>query len=1614
MKNTKRENLEEMIILVIMVTAISALILLLSYAGDKVSAATLPSLSSVLESYKNNPYLKFYEGDRGIAWTTIHPDGYSINANGVYTYGGGISIYRSADGTEVIPDGVVSRRELAGPLPAGHHYYAKPLNDTIIPVGKWVVSQSEARCIHGPFEACRDFDYYGIGGLSNVKCHERYDSGWIAYCADCGEQITGLVYTNDDCVRRIGYVFAGDGEFMKKYPTEYLFICPICGDNLENDLHMVSHDCKCFVSANRYMISYDGNGAARGIMESSVCYYGGAEEYEGIQVSGDKSLKENRYVKPGYLFAGWSDTPNGQVLFADGCSVSSIENYFTYLSGTGDESNDREIKLYAVWKQSDCSLNVSGGNFGSSAGSYNGVVNGSFVSGKNSFSKGCMYETAVSPSLLSAPGGYRIELVVPGGIPMQAIYASSELIGWDFSSDDPNASSFYFTEGDMCYSGRLSGEIINAASSGSYTYVHSSHVNGNTDRARARWKSTSVILPDAVFPGKVFDGWYTDPGLSPDTYVGKEGDIYIPSSDTVLYAGFSGLGLIATPDYMGNDSFGSLRYNGLTDLSVPVSTGYDIYKYYISSDYPNCTWVEANTDDRGAYSGSSVRTFTGGGKYSEYIAPVSGIYTFDLWGAAGASYDKYTGENGEYSSCMIYLEKGDKVGIYTGSAGTVTTGSSGTNCAGGEGSYITVNGNVIMSSAGGKGASFIMNVRKEFNYTGTVQTFTAEADGDYTLQVWGAEGAATTAGRDEAGKGGYATGKIRLRQGNVLYICVGGRNGYNGGGAGGYDAYWGHGGNGGGATHIASVNGVLRNLSQYKSRIYLVAGGGGGAAGSLATAGSGGGYSGGIGISPWPDGEREAPGGTQTGAGIIGWAPECDGGFGYGGNGLSYNADRNDTASMDNGGGGGGWYGGAGGYANWKSYGCGGGGGSGYIGGVTGGSMTNGVRSGNGYAVISCSVNIVGSSARGRGTSFTPGSHLYSGHSVRSHSECIYPSADTSKTGYCTIKEPSERFYFSSACKILSPDLASPDPVSGIDIGYDPSTGKVDIAWDMPDDNGSDYYYMVRAYKASDVFMGVTDKYASAGVETLNIKTGVYEYYYLTDVSPTRTGAYVRSNGRRILTAWSSVSGSYKSADFTPWYECASASDKRVSIPYTPDGNDRYIHIIAVDRAGNTSEVLNAAIDGNSAYIPYPIVTEELAVVSSPNVCAVPERDRSYYVRADGITEFSLGYSAYINGYARTGYQIDTARIAVSGSEYAEFSFDKNMQLSSDCEVVLSDSSVFGPFPIQAAGVTDAHRTERSSKISFTVLFTTLSEEEMYIYPSAHAHLEPFDKLISSNRESDITHGITLIGDGTAPECLVSVNGSAYEKLSCCNISNVSCGYVVDRRYEDVNIDLYVTDEGAGLKDDFNISVINLDNGMEGQYKSTGEHFYLQLKQDPDSDEPLFDNMLFNGRFIIRVIAEDNVGNAVTEESAGLTELDVNGEIVRTLDFITGPLIDEEGRHYIKKGESGYVLSRVWGYPDAVLVSFEDDSLKEFDVLYVTGDAIQGILSDFEGTIVYTGSPDYIFENNTDFTIPLDYPGSTVKVTITGFKGDEEVTWETECEVISSGSVLDELMTVLR
>ena len=224
---------------------------------------------------------------------------------------------------------------------------------------------------------------------------------------------------------------------------------------------------------------------------------------------------------------------------------------------------------------------------------------------------------------------------------------------------------------------------------------------------------------------------------------------------------------------------------------------------------------------------------------------------------------------------------------------------------------------------------------KNFDYTGSVQTFNACAGRTYKLEVWGAQGGQTKNGA--GGYGGYSYGNYSANINSTIYVTVGGMGldggseearaftgGYNGGGQG-YG-----GGSGGGASHIGTRSGVLSSLSSYKSNVLIVAGAGGGQYGYCTTTGTGGhgggqiGYSGVGGCS-----SLGGNGGTQTSGGSSVTSHGQNGGeglFGQGGGTYYQGTVSTGMGSGYGGGGGGGWFGGSAG--GWTA----GAGGSGYIG----------------------------------------------------------------------------------------------------------------------------------------------------------------------------------------------------------------------------------------------------------------------------------------------------------------------------------------------------------------------------------------------------------------------------------------------------------------------------------------------------------------------------------------------------------------------------------------------------------------------------------------------------------------------------------------------------------
>lgn len=230
-------------------------------------------------------------------------------------------------------------------------------------------------------------------------------------------------------------------------------------------------------------------------------------------------------------------------------------------------------------------------------------------------------------------------------------------------------------------------------------------------------------------------------------------------------------------------------------------------------------------------------------------------------------------------------------------------------------------------------------------------------NGTYTLKVYGAQGGSYSTSY-VGGKGGYATGNISISSPSTYYLVVGGQGskltktgtqaggGYNGGGHATTTSSSYYTCGGGGASHIATASGTLKALGTSNlSKILIVAGGGGGCGPSSASVGGGGGGTSGVAGTDYSSSYYGGLGGTQTAAGTSYYGTSAAtttnsdlGGFGFGASAK--------TSSGYSAGGGGGLYGGGS-----ARYG-GGGGGSGYIGGVTGGSMTNANRAGNGNITI--------------------------------------------------------------------------------------------------------------------------------------------------------------------------------------------------------------------------------------------------------------------------------------------------------------------------------------------------------------------------------------------------------------------------------------------------------------------------------------------------------------------------------------------------------------------------------------------------------------------------------------------------------------------------------------
>ena len=542
----------------------------------------------------------------------------------------------------------------------GEHFYGKQAEGSVT-IGKWVVMHTPGQCIHAPTVTKDTFAGFTY---SNDICHSYYNNGWFAYCVDCGEIAAHmLIYARESTVRQITSIPAS---------ATYVYLCPHC-THLEQG-YSYQHYCKA-ISSNRYRVTYRPNEPAdstvAGYMAPTMHMYDNASTYNGEPVSEigytDRALRLNSLTCTGYVFAGWNTKADGSGQgFSDG---QQVLNLTTEDNGT--------VKLYAQWKKVEGSLLLDAGG-----GTYKGKA---VYEQKQKY--GTTYQ--VDNGQIVPPAGYKVSFVTNGGAAVDTITTTKSFTHWEIQ-------------------GGFSGEFKNNV----YKYLGS---NGNVDRLVARYVNDAFTLPDCKGSNVSLVGWYDDPGLGDDAFVGKPGDQIIVDQNTVLCAKWATLTLWAYDDCTSHGGVGAV------DLEWEQKDGKGkYYRLYQSED--KATWKEIFSASD-IQSGTSIsKSYGTNNQGTTYSIPYTGNYTLTADGAKGTDYNStYVGGKGGRVTATYWLVKGDVITVYPGKSGNgLSGGTNGNGANGGTSSsdlgrgggaatqiYLTRNGTktLLITAGGGGGAN---------------------------------------------------------------------------------------------------------------------------------------------------------------------------------------------------------------------------------------------------------------------------------------------------------------------------------------------------------------------------------------------------------------------------------------------------------------------------------------------------------------------------------------------------------------------------------------------------------------------------------------------------------------------------------------------------------------------------------------------------------------------------------------------------------------------------------------------------------------------------------------------------------------------------------------------
>lgn len=816
-------------------------------------------------------------------------------------------------------------------------------------------------------------------------------------------------------------------------------------------------------------------------------------------------------------------------------------------------------------------------------------------------------------------------------------------------------------------------------------------------------------------------------------------------------------------------------------------------------------------------------------------------------------------------------------------------------------------------------------INQAYNFEGQSKQYTVPYTGLYTIDALGAQG--KSYGSYTGGYGGSVTGTFWLRKGEVLTYVVGGQDGYNGGGSA--SSF----GNGGGMTSV---------VSNQKGTL-MIAGGGGGAfshgngnaGGSAASvingnngqsgmAGGGGGYQGGTAgeridhyhvascnVYHTHVGSSDRYGGCYTkyveNKRVVTWTDNL----------CCSNCQEGPNAHFP-----GNPYGACGNFnPNWEkeiddSY---------YD--LTCGKTTSTIV---GYRCGMYNGQILSSKPAYGGSNYVNSAYVM-----------MYETYSGVRSGSGVAELHSKAIGYQESLDlagVTATDFAAPDKISD-QVTKEPLDGKsIRVTWQVPSDNGTDYYHKVESY-----LTGSTSMLCESNVTKNTLVSGVMGYYYLVD-----------QNGDAVVTG---------NANYV--------QDPHVNV-VTAEYN-QYLHIAAVDVAGNISETTHILIDAKD--VLWKLYTKQLSIdESADNV--YPAADKIWYVRADGTTPFTLKNEAYMDGTASQGYQLnETIYETVSDDS----SVARNIIRTASTEIadtsIRTDAnglsySTDGTTALQQYSYSYTVRSNKNRDLMGVQKFTIsrdLSGQTIQVIPVAEADKES-DKVYSVH-ELDEKNKITLIADGEAPV----IRG----------LEIMEDRDLIDRRDGSITVTVTADDDLSGVKD-FYVVIKNTDNAITKTYLPDVDG---SIRITITEDEPIF-----SGDFTVLGYAVDNVGNE-NNLSYGTTEFALASSVERILSP-HDPIF--------KCGESGILTFTTWGYADRVEVIFPESMTALDPTLNKVYD--------------YTDCPGYMITEHLQFMVPLYTPeNQNLEITVRAYKGDKKLEDHPTISVIGvSGTVLDEFRTRLR